>query len=175
MITITSLDELLTQLPKCSGDDYLNLAKQMSIPKSDLAQYAFFSEKDYTRNCISRTEDYELILLCWEEAQDTPIHCHNGEECWVYLVEGQLREQRFKTEGEELIKTADVKMNEERLSYMNDELGYHSLHNVNNGRSMTLHLYVAPIKACSVYNEEKSRFEFKDLHYDSLKGKMLQT
>lgn len=168
--TISSLQELLDELPNCSGDDYVNIAKQMKIPSEDLQPYAMFSDEAYTRNCVERTEDYELILLCWEKDQDTPIHCHNGEECWVYLAEGKLRERRFQTKNDELVKTADVKMTEERLSYMNDDLGYHSLQNIANGRSMSLHLYVAPIDECSAYNPEKGKFEYKDLYYDSIKG-----
>lgn len=171
--SISSLSDLLTELPKCQEEDYVQIAKHMKIPVEDLAPYAFFSDQCYTRNCIERTEDYELILLCWEEGQDTPIHCHNGEECWVYLAEGKLREQRFQDNGHQLQKTADVSMTEERLSYMNDDLGFHSLHNIAEKRSMSLHLYVSPIDQCRVFDEETTEFNRKDLEYHSYKGKLL--
>lgn len=164
---ITSLNKLLEVLPTCSGQDYFDIARNLAIPEEDLLPFAFWSEKTYTRNCVSRTEDYELLLLCWEKGQETQIHCHNGEECWVYLAEGKLREKRYVENNGNLKLIADVKMTQDRLSYMNDDLGYHSLHNLNEGRSMSLHLYVGPIDQCSVYKEEKDKFVFKELEYHS--------
>ncbi|NEV94185.1 cysteine dioxygenase [Psychroflexus sp. YR1-1] len=164
---ITSLSKLLEVLETSEGQDYYTLAKRLAIPHQELLPYAFWSEDTYTRNCVLRTEDYELLLLCWEEGQETAIHCHNGEECWVYLAKGKLREKRYIEKNGELELTADVKMTEDRLSYMSDDLGYHSLHNLNEGRSMSLHLYVGPIDECSIYKEEKDKFVFKELEYHS--------
>lgn len=170
---ITSLSKLLEILPTCSGQDYFDIARNLAIPDEDLLAYAFWSDENYTRNCVSRTEDYELLLLCWEEGQETPIHCHNGEECWVYLAKGKLREKRYVLENDKLQLTADVEMSQDRLSYMNDDLGYHSLHNLNEGRSMSLHLYVGPIDECSIYKEEKDKFIYKKLDYFSEDKKIL--
>lgn len=170
---ITSLKKLLEVLPHCEGQDYFDLAKNLSIPDEELLPFAFWSNHNYTRNCVHRTNDYELLLLCWEEGQETPIHCHNGEECWVYLAKGKLREKRYVDKDGELELIADVKMTQDRLSYMNDDLGYHSLHNLHDGRSMSLHLYVGPIDECSVYKEEKDKFVFKELDYYSENKKIL--
>ncbi len=164
---ISSLKKLLEILPSCTGQDYFDIAKQLSIPAEDLLPYAFWSKTNYTRNCIFRTDDFELLLLCWEEGQETSIHSHNGEECWVYLAQGKLREKRFMEHEHQLKLKADVKMTKERLSYMNDDLGYHSLHNLSQGRSMSLHLYVGPIDECSIYKEEKDKFVRKALNYYS--------
>ena len=173
MESITSLKKLLEVLPECENQDYFDLAKNLKIPEEDLLPFAFWSNETYTRNCVVRTEDYELLLLCWEKGQDTPIHSHNGEECWVYLAEGELREKRFVLQNEKLGKEADVKMTESKLSYMNDDLGYHSLHNINNGRSMSLHLYVGPIDECSIYESEIDQFVTKELDYYSKKGNLI--
>lgn len=172
---ITSLKKLLEVLSGCDGQDYFDIAKRLSLPEEELLPFAFWSADNYTRNCVHRTDEYELLLLCWEEGQETPIHCHNGEECWVYLAEGKLREKRYVINGRDLKLTADVKMTQAKLSYMNDELGYHSLENLNDGRSMSLHLYVGPIYECSVYKEEKDKFVFKDLDYYSENKKILST
>ncbi|MGM0636540.1 MAG: cysteine dioxygenase [Bacteroidota bacterium] len=171
MKSITSLQELLHTLPKCSGNDFVEIARNMHIPVEELIPYAEFSPDTYTRNCIARTDDFELLLLCWEELQETDIHCHNGEECWVYLAQGKIREKRFvEKQKNEIEQTADVKMQQERLSYMNDDMGYHSLHNIAKGRTMTLHLYVGPIDECTVYDFKKKKFVAKDLQYHTYKG-----
>ncbi|MDN6279950.1 MAG: cysteine dioxygenase family protein [Psychroflexus sp.] len=173
MNQITSLDQLLDELPKCEGNAYVEIARHMDIPPDDLRAYAHFSDDSYTRNCILRTKDFELLLLCWNPDQKTPIHCHNGEECWVYLAEGKLREKRFKEDENTIEKVADTEMSQSRLSYMNDHLGFHSLHNIADGRSMSLHLYVSPIDSCRVYDEDKQEFVRTDLKYYSYEGKIL--
>ncbi len=173
--SISSLQELLDELPSCCGKDYVNITKGMTIPVSDFEPYIFFSDKTYTRNCIVRTEKYELILLCWDKGQITPIHCHGGEECWVYALQGDLEEYRY-TEDQNGHPQKDHTMilKEGRISYMNDEMGYHSLNNISEGKAMSLHLYMNPIDTCRVYNEDTSSFDVKNLKYYSLEGKVLE-
>ena len=166
MQTIHSLSSLLKLLPNCKGKDYKDIAQHLQIPAQDLMEFATWDSSTYTRNCIDRTDDYELILLCWEEGQETDIHCHGGEECWVYLAKGKLHEKRF-TYQDELSFKNEFKMEKEGLSYMNDELGYHSLHNIAEGRSMSLHLYVGPIDECTIYDEDEDEFIAKSLSYDT--------
>lgn len=171
---ITSLNQLLEELPNCKGNDFVEIARNMDISLDDLKAYAHFSDQTYTRNCIMRTDEFELLLLCWNPGQITPIHCHNGEECWVYLAEGKLREKRYQEKENKIEKIADTKMSQSRLSYMNDHMGYHSLQNIADEKSMSLHLYVSPIDECKVYDEDKEEFIKKDLSYYSYKGKILE-
>lgn len=168
MKAINNLDDLIEALPDCSGSDYVRIAKNMSIPRTDFLPYQNFDKSHYTRNCISRTDDYELLLLCWEPGQETPIHCHFGEECWVYNVKGNILEERFELEGEELITVDKSMFLPKSLSYMNDEMGYHLLKNVSGERAMTLHLYMNPIDRCTVYDDQKEDFVLKELEYDTM-------
>ena len=176
---ITSISELINRLHDCDDEEECKkLVKLIDIPLDEYGPYMHFSSKHYTRNCIARTDRFELLLLCWEHEQETPIHCHNEQECWVYVVEGSFAELRYskdikQQEGLELKN--ELSLNEERISYMNDDMGFHSLINTNpNGRSMSLHLYMSPIDECRVYNEGREEFELKELEYYSYQGKILQ-
>jgi cysteine dioxygenase len=174
---IHSLEQLLEVLPKCSGQEYVEVAHKMEIPVSDFKPYAHWSPEQYTRNCISRTDKYELLLLCWEPGMDTPIHCHGGEECWVYALQGSIIEERFDYPGrqkEDLAMVQSSTLKEDAISYMNDNMGFHKLINNGSGRAMTLHLYMNPIDECRIYNQEKEEFELKRLEYHSFKGKILE-
>lgn len=175
MKKIKGLQELLEALPHCSGEEYLKLAHGMKIDSSELAEYAFWSPDSYTRNCLARSDKYELLLLCWERHQETPIHCHGGEECWVYTLEGNLMEKRYKQKGD---KDLPYEVQRENLqtgsiSYMNDNMGFHSLHNIGSERAMTLHLYMNPIDRCRIYHPEEERFVLTELSYDSVSGEVL--
>lgn len=169
MKKITRLDELLSILPQCSGPDYLALVDQMDIPPEDFLAHATWEADRYTRNCLARSEDYELLLLCWDAQQDTPIHCHGGEECWVYNIEGGLLERRFEEDEKGLPRMiAEEQLPTGGLSYMNDDMGFHSLHNLSDRRAMTLHLYMNPIDRCRIYHPEEERFVLTELTYDSI-------
>lgn len=177
MITekIQSLEQLLEVLPECSGTDYVELVKDMHISADELKPYAFWSEDFYTRNCIARTDDYELLLLCWEPGQTTPIHCHGGQECWVYLVQGLLEEIRYDLEenSNELSRQNKMRLKEEQFSYMNDDMGLHSLENISQRSAMSLHLYMNPIDECRIFDQETDTVSLKKIEYHSYKGKAL--
>lgn len=170
MQTITTLDELVNKLPECTGNEYVEIVKHLHLDLSDFRGFDSWQSDRYTRNLVSRTDKYELILLCWEEGQDTPIHCHNEQECWVYLVEGNFNEKRYKRNSKtgEMELEHEMEMSKGKFSYMNDDMGYHSLTNINNGRTVSLHLYMNPIDRCQIYDPETKTLNWKDLHYDNL-------
>ena len=168
--SIESIEELINILPTCEARDFVELAERLDISKDEFEKYATWSTEKYTRNCIDRTDKYELLLLCWEKGLETPIHCHGGEECWVLMVEGTIKEIRVQQKNDQLVTESEEVMKEGGISYMNDNMGFHSLHNLEDGRSMSLHLYMNPIDRCRVYDTENSTFVYKDLQYDTYKG-----
>ncbi len=168
---IDSVSQLIQVLEKSQASDFVKISKRLKLKASDFEEHASWGEDSYTRNCIGRNEHYELLLLCWDAQQDTPVHCHNGEECWVYNLQGNFEEIRFdfKDESEEeLIETSRETMQAKEISYMHDNMGFHSLHNRSKQRGMTLHLYMNPIDSCRVFDEEVGSFVRKEMSYDTV-------
>lgn len=169
-MSIDTVEKLVTALDDCTTRrDYVKIASDLDLDSDELEDYSSWSEERYTRNCIARTDDYELLLLCWEEGQDTPIHCHGGEECWVNLVDGEITEDRFEIPEQDaplLDHTSVMKPGD--VSYMNDEMGIHQLKNTSSDRTMTLHLYVKPIDECRVFSDEDGSVLWKKLQYDTI-------
>ena len=93
---ITSLNRLTEILKQSNAEDYVKIAKNMNIPVSDFKNYAHWKKDGYARNCIIKTAAFELILICWKEGDSTPIHGHNNQKCWVYLVDGNMTEIRYQ-------------------------------------------------------------------------------
>lgn len=172
---INSLQQLLHVLPNCSGKEYVDIVHGMELHVEEFEPFSFWNESFYTRNCIARTDAYELILLCWEPGQETPIHCHGGQECWVYMLQGTLGETRFNLDKTTETLTPDkyMELYEGKFSYMNDDMGLHALKNLNKGRSMSLHLYMNPIEECRIYNNATGKIDNRKLHYHSFKGQAL--
>jgi len=168
MSLITSVEELIDQLQNEIPKNYPKIIKKINIPEDAFRSFATWNDDRYTRNCLGRTKDFELILLCWNKGDVTPAHDHGGQKCWVYQVDGNVSELRFeKDDSDELQETSHLLLSPGNLTYMDDRMGYHSLKNETDGRAMTLHLYVEPINSCGVYNEEKAVFESKKMVYDT--------
>ena len=163
-----SISDLIQKLDQAQKSEVPTILKGLRLQKKDFENFASWCEGDYTRNCVHRTEKYELILLCWAANCVTPIHDHGGQDCWVYQIEGELTERRFeKNEEGELVETRKMTLKPQGLTYMEDKMGYHQLCNENNERGYTLHLYASPIDECDVFNEETNTFETKEMCYDT--------
>ena len=170
--TIQSVDDLVTALSEGERTSFFDLLNSSEIPNAAFEKYSSWSDDFYTRNCIVDTEKFELILLCWEKGQLTPIHDHGGEECWVKVIAGEFKETIFKESdtGEMLaIDSAVAKQND--VTYMVDFLGFHKLENISKQRSMTLHLYAKPIRNCNLFDENSGEIINKVLKYHTAPSK----
>ncbi len=174
MDCIESVDELVKALKKSNPKDYNVIAKSLKIQAADLMEFAYWKEEGYARNCIERTSDFELLLLCWNPGDATPIHCHGEQRCWVYQVSGRLQEVIYKENTQnELNPIANQELKSGDIGYMEDAMGYHTLCNNSDSKSMSLHLYAKPIDSCTYYDKKVDKFVGSEMHYHSYKGKLV--
>ncbi len=172
---INSLKDLITELKQTNPKDFPKIVSQIDIDASEFEKYNYWCDDSYTRNCIERTETFELMLLCWNNKQTTPIHDHGGEKCWVYQIKGTVDELRYKeNENGKLEVTQRMFLKPGSLTYMDDSMGYHTLENNNDEKALTLHLYMNPIDKCDIFNEDTQSFENKKMAYDTHQGKLIE-
>jgi cysteine dioxygenase len=173
MDNITSLNKLIEVLKNSDAEDYVTIAKGMNIPSSDFEKFAFWKDEGYARNCIIKTPEFELILICWKGKDFTPIHCHNDQKCWVYMASGKMTEVRFKqNEDGTLTETNQQEMVAGNLTYMDDSMGFHLLKNTSEQKAMTLHLYMKPVEYCNVFDDDKNCFNERELIFHSIDGQL---
>ena len=168
-IALQHVRELISALEGEDGQGYSDIIHGIDLPVSTFEQFCSWSNESYTRNCISCCDKFELILLCWEEGQFTPIHDHGGEECWVRVIQGEFKETIYQLdEAGELnpVRTAITKVGD--ISYMKDFMGCHRLENTHSGKSISLHLYAKPILNCQLFDEEAMKFVDTVLEYDTV-------
>lgn len=169
MEPIKSIETLAKELDGAPKSEQSKIVKRLDLSKDEIAKHATWCDTDYTRNCLARTEDYELILLCWDAAAQTPIHGHGGQDCWVYQVDGTVEEIRFQEDEEgNLYETHQMELNPGGLSYMHDRMGYHMIKNPLKQRAMTLHIYAKPIDACKVFDPKNDKFKVAEMEYDTV-------
>jgi len=167
-LQLNSIDDLISALSEGERTSYNDLFRSIQIPSNAFKEYCSWSDEVYTRNCIVNTEKFELILLCWEPGQITPIHDHGGEECWVKVIQGEFREMIYKVDAVGKLDTIDsMDSSVGKVTYMIDFMGFHSLENRSNTRSLSLHLYAKPIRTCNAFDVASGKFMPKSMGYNT--------
>lgn len=168
MHTPEKLLQLIKTVAQESGREYIEkLALDFEV--EDFLDYIHFSKKKYVRTCVAKNKHFELILIAWEKEQKTAIHEHDGSEAWVYVLKGAFEETRYETkpDSEDLVFVKKTIFKDKMFSFM--EKGnkcFHTLKNIADGRSLSLHLYKKPIRVCKVYDEKTEKLIQKKLAYD---------
>lgn len=163
------VNDLITALAEAESTAYPEIFRSFDLPIGAFDSFRSWSSESYTRNCIVGNEKFELILICWEQEHITPIHDHAGEECWVKVIQGELKETIYKVdEGKQLhtVKSSIYKTGD--ISYMIDFMGFHRLENSHDKRSMSLHLYAKPIYNCQLFDEHSKKIVRKQLAYHTV-------
>ncbi|MGS2725146.1 cysteine dioxygenase [Psychroserpens sp. BH13MA-6] len=163
------LQNLIDLLSDSSKDDYSSILNNFNFEAIDFGPFLNWSDEKYTRNCLYRDSRFELILLCWEKGQETAVHGHDGEDCWVYLLEGQMEEVFYEMNPQKTLERLNAhRVVPKQLTFMNDRLGYHKLKNIHQGKSMSLHVYAKPIDNCVYFDEKTEAFQKVSLSYDTV-------
>ena len=166
MSSIKSLEQLINHFEDEPPSRRAKILDEAQIPIGDFMKYASWKEDCYTRNCIARTEEFEFILICWDLNAITPIHGHDDKDCWMYQIEGELKEKVLKETEHGFELMSENRLTVSTVSFMHDTMGYHTLNNSGAKRAMSLHIYAAPIDKCLVYSDNVSRFKTVELSYD---------
>ncbi|MEP1032262.1 cysteine dioxygenase family protein [Ekhidna sp.] len=159
METITTVEGLVHALNQCkeSGTHVLDVMNKVKVPRAEFERYYSWDDEKYTRNVLARNDDFEVLLVCWEKGQSSPIHDFNTQEAWVHPIEGVLREECFKinVDNDRLEKVSNVLLGTDEFSYMK-QIGIHRYSNAYSARSVSLNIYRKPVTKWHVYDEDKS-------------------
>lgn len=153
--TIGSLEELVQVLdrePLPAG--YTDALLRFRPSPMELHSFLSWNGRHYTRQPIHRTQDHELLLICYEPGQRTSIHDYDSQLAWIKPLLGTVREEQFKASAGGVLR-----LNSERsisvgaLSYMKARNCIHRHSNAGPGRAITLNLYSRPLLRWRVYDE----------------------
>ncbi len=158
---ITTLKSLIHELECGTGlDGYIGLMNKLRLTREEVEAYCTWNDKNYTRNLLEQTSQYELILMCWEPGQASLIHSFSNQEGWMFVVDGELTVNHyFESVGKKKMELyKEVKIPASQYLYVNDYLGFHSVSNSNQGRTISLHLHAGPVDKWKVYDPETNAF-----------------
>ncbi|WP_425391130.1 cysteine dioxygenase [Ekhidna sp.] len=165
METIKTVEQLVRALSSCvdCSNHVLDVMSNVKIPRTEFEKYYSWDDEKYARNVLARNENFEVLLICWEEGQSSPIHDFNAQEAWIHPIQGMLREERFKinVDDDRLEKVSNVLLGTDEFSYMN-QVGIHRYSNANKARTVSLNIYSKPVSEWHVYDEASSNSTMKE-------------
>jgi len=166
-----ALDAAFEEDPR--GGGVPGLLEAYTSAHSDWEAYRHFVDGGYTRNLVRRTEDYELLLLCWGAGQESPVHNHMGQRCWMSIVEGEVEEVHFRRQEEEpgpLIEGPTKRFSKGQAAFINDEIALHLVRGADGEAAASLHVYSKPYDVCLIYDRQTGEESAKPLTYDRIAG-----
>jgi cysteine dioxygenase len=121
----------------------------------EVQDFVHFDPERYQRYLIAAREHYQLLLLCWDCGQESPIHNHRGSNCAFVVVQGQATEVFYRVlpDGTPLpLGFRVLSPGQLSLSYDAD---VHKVATLPDQRLITLHLYSPPLRNMEVFTPGK--------------------
>lgn len=110
-------------------------------------------DKPYTRNLLLLNDRFAFMALVWRPEAESSIHAHAGSGCWLRVIMGVLDEVVYTVSPCKIsLEVSQVNsISSGSSSYVDDDLGVHSMRNPASQISVSLHFYAPPFKSCDVY------------------------
>lgn len=178
-MTETALERLQTAIqaelerdPR--GPRVARLLREYARSDRDWKRFALFDEASYARNLVHRSDEYEMMIVCWGAGQESPIHNHAGQHCWMAVLDGEIEEHHYElpaadqtsplSEGRQsLFRRGDV-------AYISDEIALHKVRPAPGVAGVSMHLYSRPIEVCNVYDPATCTVARRQLAFHSIAG-----
>lgn len=145
----------------------------------DWRLFALSSPTQYTRNLVACEPRFELMVLVWGPGQESAIHNHEGQDCWMAVLDGEIEEVRYPmpapaASGALRSKSAQT-FQSGQVAFIRDEMGLHLVRPPLGSRTggVTLHLYSSPYDSCNVYCPVTGEVTRKKLGHYSVRGQLL--
>jgi cysteine dioxygenase len=170
MVSIQDFTQRLAAIPEdeFTHQGVLEYLRRNPVDLDSLDPYLYFCTEHYTRNLIQKTPLYELLAICWDSGQKSPIHNHANQRCWMAIAYGRVQVQNFRMLRRdpanhycELEPTTNFIIDAERPAEVDPEEPIHSVANPGSfgSRAVTLHIYSRPFDTCEIYDFKARRFD----------------
>ncbi|KAM3072144.1 hypothetical protein ACMFMG_008602 [Clarireedia jacksonii] len=187
----TLLNSLTHHLTTSSRPCIPTLTHLLSSYRSNPADWHKYAhrnpDKQYTRNLVTEVEGvFNLLMLVWTPGKESKVHDHASSHCLMKVLGGGLRETRWFTPVEERGENSGMGEKEmevegvrdyklEKVAYMCDEMGLHSIANPSATEyAVSLHLYTPPgaaMRGCHVFDPlTGEKTHVMQGAYDSVRG-----
>lgn len=138
-ICVELLDTFLKSSLPYSALQFVPVLNKMPSFKS--IELKILLEHPETRHVLIDNELLKIILILWQPGEQTDIHGHPKDGCVFRVLNGCVDELRYSTERKQNLLGKST-YHAGSMAYIDDELGYHSIHNPYKEAAVTLHVYM---------------------------------
>jgi cysteine dioxygenase len=174
----------------------LDLCLDTDIDDASLRPYVHWQDAFYTRNLIYRDDLIEVMAVCWQRGQKTPLHTHNGQLGWMLVSRGIAEVTNFKWQGcnaatgqnigglDCIAGATEIQLSREtvetcgRRGHVNTvdrDRTIHQVAVVGNEPVVSVHIYSRPIDSCVAFDLDSPRCYRRQLRYFSKYGDVMMT
>jgi cysteine dioxygenase len=154
----------------------------LQVEPASLRPYLHFLPGRYTRNLVHRDEAMEIIVNCWSPGTVSPIHDHDGQECWFSIQRGRfLLENYALLEGGTSPGLARLGAPERvgpvgagHVDFRDPGASIHRVNATAGEPGVTLHVYAGPVASCLVFDPRRHRCAAHALRYHSIFGRTVR-
>ena len=151
-------DALLALPGPYRRDEVHRIVSRLRVTRGDLTRYLHWSDEHYTRTRFYQGERFEILVLCWQEGQMSPIHDHARSICTMLVLEGPCETTNYRIGAADgmrrLVRGRRTPLPPGNLTtvYAGD------IHQVGNPPGsgaglVTIHFYLPPIPEMLVWDE----------------------
>ncbi len=175
MITTVCLEGSVAALRAIPEEEFtdsrvLETVTNSRVPITELDPYLVWKPDRYTRGLVYRNELFEVIVLCWNVGQGSPVHDHAGQRCWMTLPQGRLEITNYAYKHGREIEFIDTEIVGEHESDIHiDQCS--SVHQITNRcawcePAVSLQVYSRPFDNCYIYDLATGTRELKPMCFD---------
>jgi len=167
------MNDLIKNLQNFSIENFPVQAVSQFIGKyqfstEELKSYCFYKDNNYARHLVHKEKDFEILIVCWNPGQISPIHGHEGEKCWMRVETGALQISNYKLNSVNPLSLTMIDVVKGEVGYLDGPAEIHSVENVFNEPAVSLHIYAKPFAECDIYDLEDGLILKTKLLYDSI-------
>ena len=181
-----SIDNLISGLreipdPEFTCDNVYEFLGLNPVDVDSISRYLFWSEAFYTRNLIYKDDRFEVMAICWDRGQESRVHNHWDQKCWMTVPIGKLRGQNFRIEDIDesrgycrLSETDRFDLADCLAAKVELEEPIHQILNLPefDERAVSIHIYSKPYDRCLSYCRDTDTFKEVQLSYTSIDGRL---
>ena len=176
MSTTVSLEGFVAALRAIPEEEFtdsrvLETVTNSRVPITELDPYLVWKPDRYTRGLVYRNELFEVIVLCWNVGQGSPVHDHAGQRCWMTLPQGRLEITNYAYKHGREIEFIDTEIVGEHESDIHiDQCS--SVQQITNRcawcePAVSLQVYSRPFDNCYIYDLATGTRELKPMCFDT--------
>ena len=173
------LEEFIARVQCLKKDNQLDLehfwdlVRRLHVSEDWIAEHVNFRDDTYTRNLVTLTPRFEMLVLCWKPGQNSKIHDHMNSFSVVKIVRGTLTNHLYER-TDDRSKPGECELRKIRSDLVGpgdyaplDFGGIHMMENQpDSGENMvSLHFYAEPLREIHIFHPEQKKVALQRMRY----------